>query len=278
MLNEPRVYRHPPYQLVLAILAFGILAGVFFFSFQEEALWIILPLGILLVFLLIFSVFMMTSKTIISDTDISVQNIFGTKSLTWSEINRVSGRYYGIKLHNFDGDVTVSPSPQLPGYEEIIEWIGAKRPDLFAAEENEPMSRSWFIILVVAIFVILIVGIATLSIVQTEQWFLSLFFAFVGAMILFIVAGSPQSIVIEGRSILLKYILSQKTLLAGEIESVQLVSQRTRNGKTYHVQLNLPSGKRLRISSLSPSLPIVYLRLKTWHRKHTGDIVSPARF
>ncbi len=268
MLNEPRVYRHPPFQIVLAILVFGILAGVLLLSFNTEgASILLLPFGLIIVLLAIFSIYSLTGKTTISDDEISVQTILGTKSLRWSEISRVSGRGNGIKLHNFDGDVTVSPSPQLPGYEEIIEWIGTKRPDLFTPQEVAEMSRSWIVLLLIAMAVILIVGIASFSIIQTDQWFMSVFFVFIGAMILIVAISSPLAITVGGKSLLLKYIFSQRTLLADEIQSIELVSQRTRNGKTYHIRLNLPSGKGLRISSLRPSLPIVYLTLKNWHRK-----------
>jgi hypothetical protein len=69
--------------------------------------------------------------------------LLGSKTLRWTEIARVSGRGYGIKLHNFDEDVTVAPMYRLPGYEEVIEWIGRKRPDLFGAQEFSEMKRGY---------------------------------------------------------------------------------------------------------------------------------------
>jgi len=197
-----------------------------------------------------------------------VQNILGTKSLRWNEISRITGRGHGIKLHNFDGDLTVSPSAQLPGYEKVVEWIGMKRSDLFEPQENEEMRRNWLTILLMGIILVLIIAFGSLTVIQSGQWFLAIFFVFVGAVLMAVIASSPQSITLEGRSLLVKYMFSQQSLREREIQSVELRSQRTRNGKSYHIRLNLLDGKGLRISGLGPSLPIVYLKLKNWHKKH----------
>ncbi|MBV5350438.1 hypothetical protein JZU71_04760, partial [bacterium] len=97
----------------------------------------------------------------------------GGKSLRWSEISRVSGRGYGIKLHNFDGDVAVAPSPQLHGYEEVVEWIGIKRPDLFNPLEYSEMKRGVSTLaLIIALVVFLVVGLlvaGTLYFYNTES-------------------------------------------------------------------------------------------------------------
>jgi hypothetical protein len=268
MLNEPRVYRHAPIQIVLTIVLFAMLAAGVSLAVNQDTIFIVLPFGFFLLLLALFSIYSLTVRTAISDSEISVQSLLGSKSLGWSEINRVSGRGNGIKLHNFDDDVTVSPSPQLPGYEEIVDWIGTKRPDLFTPQENEEMNRNLFIVLLSVMAIILIIGIASFSIIQADQWYLSIFFVFVGTAISIILLSAPRSITLEGRSLLLKYIFHEKALLADEIESIQLASQRTRNGKTYHIRINLAGGKGgLRIAGMRPSLPIVYLTLKNWHNK-----------
>jgi hypothetical protein len=66
----------------------------------------------------------------------------------------------------------------------------------------------------------------------------------------------------------IKYFLSEKTLLADEIQSVQFTFQRSRNGKIYFVLLHLVNRKSVRISGLNPSLPVVYLVLKNWHKQN----------
>ena len=76
MLNEPRVFRHPPFQIILTILVFGILGFVILTSFDAETTPILLPFGIIILLSAIYSLYTMTGKTIISDSEISVQNIW----------------------------------------------------------------------------------------------------------------------------------------------------------------------------------------------------------
>ncbi|MBI5838886.1 MAG: hypothetical protein HZB19_02180 [Chloroflexi bacterium] len=275
MLNEPRTYRHPVIQFIFLILILGVFAFLAFMSLDGDSTFLaILPIGLITVILGIYLVIMITSKTTVSDTEISSQNLLGTKTLGWSEINSVSGSGYGIKLHNFDGDVTVAPSPQLPGYEEVIEFIGTKRPDLFAPQEDGKMTKGWASAIISVVVALAIAGFGATGLMGSDQWFMAIFFAVIGLVILATIFSSPQSVTIEGKSLFVKYLLSQRTLPADEIRSIELKYQRTRNGRTYFVMLNLMNGRSLRISGLKPGLPIVYLTLKNWHGKNIPQIAN----
>jgi len=233
------------------------------------------------IFVLIITIFVvtMTQKTIISDDEISSQSLFGIKTLHWSEITRVSGRGDSIKLHNFDGDVTVAPSPGLPRYEEVIEIIGNKRPDLFNPREYDELKSGSFFLLAGLSFLVLF-----LSMIAGVGYFLysspdtarlgSVIFA--PLIVLFIVmvvfAGTiafrPRSLTLDGKSMTIKYLFREKTLLADEIRSVQFAYQQSRNGKIFFVLLHLVNRKSLRLSGLNPNLPVVYLVLKNWHQQN----------
>jgi hypothetical protein len=190
--------------------------------------------------------------------------------LRWNEISRVSGRGYAIKLHNFDGDVTVAPSPQLHGYTEVVDQIGVKRPDLFNPLEYGEMKRN----LAGAIFfalvgLLLFIGFGLFILIQASDVVLPfLVFVVFGAIAVITVFLAPQSISIQGQSIVVGYLFNQKNFSADEIAAVDLRYTQTRNGKNYFVAITLANGKTLRISGLSPSLPVVYLVLRIWHRKN----------
>jgi hypothetical protein len=79
----------------------------------------------------------------------------------------------------------------------------------------------------------------------------------------------PQSLMLEGKSLFVKYLFSEKKLLADEIASVELRFTQTRNGKNYFVLLAQTNKKSLRILGLKPSLPIAYLVLKNWHKMNS---------
>ncbi|MBK9604009.1 MAG: hypothetical protein IPO36_19565 [Anaerolineales bacterium] len=274
-MNEPRVYKHSPFQFVVLILMFGFILVAMFFNMDLGDGSMLIPVAILLL-VVIISITSLTQKTIISEDEISSQSLLGTKTLRWSEINRVSGRGYSIKLHNLDGDITVVPSPNLPGYEEVVESIGNKRPDLFNPREYDELKSGSFPLLMGLIFTVLFVGIfvgfglllynspdAAPVMIAPLIIFLVIIAVFVGMMFF-----RPRSLVLDGRSMSIKYFLSEKTLLADEIQSVQFTFQRSRNGKIYFVLLHLVNRKSVRISGLNPSLPVVYLVLKNWHKQN----------
>jgi len=281
-MNEPKVYQHKPFQLILLIILFVFLIVFSFFNIGTDEAYILIPFGVFLGILFFAALYSMTVKTIISDTEISTQSILGTKSLSWGEISSVSGRGNSIKLHNLDGDVTVTPNQQLPGYTEVIEWIGAKRPDLFDPLAYSEMKRGWFILFPAVLLVVFLMagllgaGLMFFNRSETPMTIIMpLLFITVIALVFFgMILSSPQSITLDGKSMLVKYFFSEKTLLTDEVASVELRFTQTKNGKNYFVAINQTNRKSLRISGLNISLPIVYLILKNWHKKYTNP--SPA--
>ncbi|HNO83371.1 MAG TPA: hypothetical protein PKM54_01965, partial [Anaerolineales bacterium] len=111
-MNEPRVYKHSPIQFIILIVVMGFVFAAMFFNLDWNTPSILFPIS-LIILIAVAGLVAATQKTILSDDEISSQSLFGMKTLRWSEITRVSGRGYVIKLHNFDGDVTVAPSPNL---------------------------------------------------------------------------------------------------------------------------------------------------------------------
>lgn len=274
-MNEPRVYKHSPIQMILIVVVLGLIFAAMSFGDEWNDMTYLIPLAIL-VLISAGVIVTMLQKTIVSEDEISSQNLLGIKTLRWTEINRVSGSGNSIKLHNFDGDVTVVPSPGLPGYEEVIELIGNKRPDLFNPQEYSEMSRGALLFVPLAIVAIMVMGsIATLGflfLTNPENVTLAvmpLFIIFILAAV-FAVASltQPKSLVLEGKTLSINYFTGQKTLLADEIQSVQFAYQRSRNGKIFFILLHLANRKSIRVSGVNPSLPIAYLVLKNWHKQN----------
>ena len=274
-MNEPRVYKHSVMLNVIVLLFAGlILLGVLFSGYMTEPV-VLASLGIFLVVVIPMMIFNLTQQTIVSEDEISSQNIFGLKTLRWSEINRVSGRGNAIKLHNADGDVTVSLSPRLPGYEEVIEVIGKKRVDLFNAQDYSVMTRGLGGLLSTILAVLFLCGavlglgaIIYESSASITEIIIPLLI--VGVMILVgfgMTLSRPTSLTLNGNSLKIKYLFGQKNLSADEIQNVNFAYRQTRNGKIYFIALYLGGSKSVRISGIGPSLPIVYLVLKNWQQQ-----------
>lgn len=273
-MNEPRVYKNSPAVLVVIVVLFLVLIGGIVFSAGVEETTFILPIAAfgLFIFGLIFVA--NSAKVTLTDDDITAQNIFGSRTLRWTEIHRVSGRGYEIKLHNYDGDVTVHPSSGLPGYEQIVDFIGAKRPDLFSSQEFGEMRRGFLPFVMMAFVILLILGgmMAVFFAIMDSPSDVSLptlmplaIFFFIAVMIGGMALSIPRMVSLEGNSVNLKYLFSEKTLRADEIKFVQLGYTQSRNGKHYYVALHQTNGKQIRLSGLGISMPIAYLVLKNWH-------------
>jgi len=271
MLNEPRTYRNSPFQIGLIVVVFGLLGfGVLVAIDQSDYLYLI-PIAGFFGLVLLIILYSMTAKTTISDNEISSQTFLGTKRLAWNEISRISGSGNGIKLHNNFGDVTVVPRPNLPGYDEVVNWIGVKRPDLFNQMEYNVMSRNWLNTILFPVLGLVFIGFGLFTIDQSsDSLFSFLLFLIIGMVFIGMIFTTPQSITIDGKSLLIKYLLSQRALPVEEIASIDLRYTQTRNGKNYFIAITLKNKKTVRVSGLAPSLPIVYLVLKNWHRKNAA--------
>lgn len=274
-MNEPRVFKNSPAILILIAVLFLVLIGGISFAAGLEDPSLILPIAAfgLFIFGLIFAA--NSAKVIITDEEITAQNLFGSRTLRWSEIHRVSGRGYEIYLHNYDEDVKVHPSSGLPGYEQIVEWIGTKRPDLFSPQEFSEMRRGMFPFILMGLVILLLLGTAIAVFIASMNssadeplaGLMSLvvigLFAFIfGAMTLSI----PQAVTLDDNSLNLKYLFREKSIRVDEVKYIQFGYTQSRNGKQYYISLNLTTGKQIRLTGLAISLPIAYLVLKNWHQ------------
>lgn len=282
-MNEPRVFKNSPATLILIVVLFLVLIGGILFGVGFDDAVFILPIALFA--LIIFgSVFIaVSSKVTISEDEITVQNILGSRGMRWTEIHRVSGRGYNIKLHNFDGDVTVSPSPGLPGYIEVIDIIGSKRPDLFSPQEYGEMRRAVASLLLMVFLALLLIGglvIFVFFVMDTAETSFStltplLIFVLIVVFAVVMNFSVPRAVTLEGSSLTLKYLTNEKTLRTDEIKFIQLGYTQSRNGKHYYVALHQVNGKQIRLSGLSISLPIAYLVLKNWHQGSSGNMRQP---
>lgn len=271
-MNEPRVYKNSPATLILIAVFFIILIVSITVGAVINPIVMVLVGGFgVVVFLIVF--FTVSSKAVLSEDEITSQNILGGKTLRWTEITRTSGKGSGIKLHN--EDTTVSINPQLPGYEEIIEIIGQKRADLFSDQEFSVFRRGLGSYLGFLSIMLLFVGIGVFYFVEANfssdsfitMGFIALFLLF----FLWMFLASPQSLSLDNNNLQVKYLLGEKNLLANEIAGVFFTYTRSRRGgKRYFVAITAKNGKQIRVSGLNISLPVAYLVLKNWHRKYTN--------
>lgn len=279
-MTEPRVYKTSPILLVIIVIFFLFLLGTLIFVFGSSSAgfmdtgWIMIPLAAFLLFIFGSVLIVIASKTTVSDDELSVRGLFGTKTLRWTDIGSVSGWGNSMKLMSRDEDVKISVSPRMPGYEDVIEVVGVKRPDLFSPLEHNEMRRGLSAYMGVLFGILLLLGVSTAFVVAVmdspdtsiSAYMPLLFIVGVALFLAVSILSAPRALILEGRTMELKYLLSEKTIRADEIRQVQLGYTQTRNGKRYFIALHLTSGKNIRLSGMGLSLPIAYLVLKNWHQ------------
>jgi hypothetical protein len=165
--------------------------------------------------------------------------------------------------------VTVAPSPQLPGYPEVIEFIGAKRPDLFNPAKYNTMSRNWLngmLFLAIGMDIIGVGVFLYFDSSETETTMPLIFLAAVGLGFIASIFMAVLSLRLNESSLTVRYLLSQTVLKPEEVRSVAFAVLQTRNGKSYNVHIFTTRGRTIQFSGIGPSLPIVYLVLKNWQQ------------
>lgn len=273
-MKEPRVYKTSPILLVFVVILFVFFLGILLFAFGPNSLGFTIPLVVLSLFLFGAAFVAMVSKTTISEDEIAVQGLFGTKTLKWTDIGRVSGWGYAMKLHSRDEDVTMSISPRLPGYQEVIDLVGLKRPDLFSPLQYNEIRRGLapFISMFLIAFILVSASVAfLLATINDPNASLASYmplFVFVGIVLVMAATtlSVPRSLTLDGNTMTLKYLFNEKSIRTDEISNVQLAYTQSRNGRHYFIALYLMDRKTIRLSGLGISLPVAYLVLKNWHR------------
>jgi len=170
-----------------------------------------------------------------------------------------------------DGDVTVAPSSQLNGYEEVVEFIGAKRPDLFAPQDYAEMPRNWYGYILLGIIALFVIGAGLFLLTQAGSTgvIIFVFFLILALFIAYVTFSMPKSLTLEGDTLFIKYFFNEKSVRAHEVAAINLNHRQTRNGKNYFVGIDLTNKRYTRISGIGPNLPVVFPVLRNWHKKHT---------
>ncbi len=267
MLTEPRTYRYSTARLVLLIVLL-LLLGVapFFILGSVNFLYLLFSFAFIGLILLI-SIYSLTRSTTVSNDEITTRSLLGERTLHWREIDSASGRGNAIKLHNRDGDMTVAPSPHLPGYPEVIEVIGAKRPDLFNPVNYDVMSRNWLNSLLFLTGGVLIIGVGFFLYLDSNETLMPIvFLAVVCLGFLASIFMSVLSLKLDGSLLTIRYLLSKSELRPEDVHSIGLNVTQTRSGKNYHIVMFTKNNRTIRFSGIGPSLPVVYLVLKNWHQ------------
>jgi hypothetical protein len=243
--------------LVLCMVA-GLFVGI------REFMFFAVLIGIGVILLVLF----LTSSVTISDSTITTKNLFGKKTIQWSEIRHVSSKGASIRLHNQEGRNTVSISPGLDKSVEIFDLLYSKRPDLFSIKKNNPFVyafRSTFIYLAIG----LLLTFLSLLLYFNRSYF-SILMILIGlgnlGAALFTWYFSPRRITLENDCLIVNYINNKsRSISADDIDAIQ--PGRTKQNQFKSVDVFFQNRRSvLPLSGFKQSPYIIYSVLLKWHQ------------
>lgn len=264
MKANEKIFRHSFGKIVWTFLIALFLGYINFnlFALGERNYFLLLMAGYVFILAFLYA----TSNIRISNVGITTTRLWGSKTMGWSEIGRVSTHGQSIRLHNRDEDLILSIDSQLDDYKEIADIIFEKRPDLVDPRDKDMQSSSQFRgVLTIGVGVLFIViGVFLFFIIDEWERLFSLFFFGLG---LFLILGwlfSPRSVLLENDNLLVLYMYKKVSYSANEISDVSLEKVWTKNGYLYFVQLHLKSERKIKLPAFNDSA-LMYQTLKNWH-------------
>lgn len=235
--------------------------GAGWFVGIREFMFFAVLIGLGVILLILF----LTSSVTVSDSRITTRNLFGKKSLQWSDIRHVSSQGSSLKLHNQDGSSAVSINPMLDKSVEIFDLLYSKRPDLFGIKKNIPLLRSYRNNLITLAIGLLLVILALLL------YFYKDYLLFAGLLGLLFCAQallswyfSPRRITLENDCLIVNYLNKSVSYSADDIAAIQM--KKTPQNQVKSVVVIFRNQKAMEISGFKQSPFIIYPVLGKWHQ------------
>ena len=170
--------------------------------------------------------------------------------------------------------MVLSLDSQVEGYAEILDILFNKRPDLFNEGENIVMSTGWLVNLLIvgfSLFLIIVFSVFMFSLSEEFEKISSVILVALGVWLLVAWFLSPKSIGLEDRTLLVIYFFKEVSYSVEDIRFVSLEKTRTKEGYVYFPQLNLTSGKKIKLPGFKQGSIFTYQILKRWHQKATSS-------
>jgi hypothetical protein len=268
MEAKEKVYRRPLGVLVLILL--GALFAFYIAFSVDEANYFFFFLASLV---LISALLHVTSTVKISEHEITVSKLTGSKSLKWAEIAHISTHGQTLRLHHRDNDLVLSIDPQLVGYTTIVDIVFSKRADLIDESETT-FSTTWLTGLVILAFGSLITifsVFAFLEVKGVEKFFAVLLLA-AGIYTILLWFLYPRRVVLENQNIRVKYLFRELSYTVDHISSITLEKLTTKDGYSYFVQINLSSGKKIKLPPFKQGFVVAYQVIKRWHIRASSSV------
>lgn len=126
---------------------------------------------------------------------------------------------------------------------------------------------------ILALFGLAFITVIAIEMIQDKDWVFVFFISFLGFVQLRYWLFTPQSVILEGNTIKEKYLFSERTFKAQDIETIN-VNRRVvdfgRGGRAHSfVDIQAKNGDIISIEYFAYKTPDIHEILQGWHKKHS---------
>ncbi|HMB22432.1 MAG: hypothetical protein ACM33V_09040 [Chloroflexota bacterium] len=171
-------------------------------------------------------------------------------------------------MHNRDEDVTLTLDSQLDDYNEVLDLVFSRRPDLFDAGENNVLSGNWLrnVVLLVAGLVVITISIILVFLLEGFDKIFSLPLFMLGIYIVWSWFSAPRRLTLDGKNLIVGYLLEEASYSVDEIRSISYKRKRKpKSGYINYIQINLKAGDDIQFSLFEHGNAFAYQVLKRWY-------------
>ena len=263
MSEEPQVYKLARNKLIYSIVAIIFIATASFLETKKISLGWLVFLVLLVIYLFIPFLY----RLIVSNEAISSINYFRAQTLEWSEINEIRLKRNGIMLFNADDSIKVFIDSQIDGYPGIVKLLQQKRPELWKLQETTEFHQSIFestLLLVIGIGIFLFAIYSIVKNKLSNDVIVLILLAAVSAYLVWGGLSRIRKVSIDNDSLLVKYLLWERIIHAGDIQSIALEQQMNKNKINYFAHVRLKNGKEIVLENIKEGNPIFVSTIEQW--------------
>ena len=231
---------------------------------------IMIPIAIAVTVYFWWSIF----RVEVSDHEISTFRIGQKRSIRWDEIGEVRSKALenDLLLTSRDGDKKVKISSQIVGYEEVIDQLRKKCPDLWKNEPSRTFHQSIRSPLFMSLFAFLFIAVGTKGLIEKDSIISSLVVFALGLVIVAMLSGIAWLAEIQNDELCLRTVWGEKKIKVSEIKNIRLAGQDTGYSTVTHfVIIELVNNKSVRLGNFREGIPMLYNSLKSWFEGYSQN-------
>jgi hypothetical protein len=266
-----KIYRFPKSIQFFLFLGMCFFIAISFLTLQDKKsigiAVILIPIAIAVTVYFWWSIF----RVEVSDHEISTFRIGQKRSIRWDEIGDVRSKALenDLLLTSRDGEKKLKISSQIVGYDEVVDQLRKKCPDLWKNEPLRIFHQSIGSPVFMALFALLFAVVGTKGIIEKDSIFSSLVLLAFALVVIAILSRIIWLAEIQNDELCLRTVWGEQKIKVSEIKNIRLAGQDMGYSTVTHfVIIELVNNKSVRLGNFREGIPMLYNSLKSWFEEY----------